>query len=253
MSNQLQVFKFEDKTIRTHIELDESPWWAAADVCVALGLSNSSQAVARLDEDERRAIISNDTAGRPNSIIFINESGLYSLVLGSKKSEAKRFKKWVTSEVLPSIRKTGSFSFALNEKAKIYPAAEPVFKSLLSVAQVFGLENNQALLYANKATKRETGVDFQNVLQIELKNHDQERAFTPTELGQRLGLSAVKFNRELERLGFQTKKNDAWCATESGKKHSLLMDAGKKHSDGTPIQQLKWKESVLSYVSPKAA
>lgn len=146
-----------------------------------------------------------------------------------------------------------AIDFTLNEKAKVYPVAAEAFRSLTSVAQVFGLERNQALLYANKATKRETGVDFQNVLQIELKNQDQDRCFTPTELGQRIGISAIKFNRALQDLGLQEKKNEVWNATEIGKTYSVLLDAGKKHSDGTPIQQLKWKEAVLELVQKKAA
>lgn len=143
--------------------------------------------------------------------------------------------------------------FTLGEKAQIFPVAAEAFRSLTSVAQVFGLEKNQALLYANKATKRETGVDFQNVLQIELKNKDQERCFTPTDLGHRIGMSAMKFNRMLESAGLQEKRNQIWCATEIGKTYSVLLDAGKKHSDGTPIQQLKWKEDVLELIQKKVA
>ena len=67
-----------------------------------------------------------------------------------------------------------------------------MFKALASIAEIFGLEKNQALLYANKATKRETGVDFQTVLQIELKNDKQERCFNPTELGKQLNQGRFK-------------------------------------------------------------
>ena len=250
--NELQVFNFENKSVRTQLDEQGNPWWVAKDVCEVLGIAKYRDAAARLDEGEAMPLRV-DASG--DIVTCISESGLYSLILRSQKPDAKRFKKWITAEVLPTIRKTGSYSFALNEKAKIYPAAEPVFKSLLSVAQVFGLENNQALLYANKATKRETGVDFQNVLQIELKSHEQQRALTATELGKRIGMSAVKFNKELEMLGLQTKptKDDPWSATEKGKQYAVLLDVGKKHSDGTPVQQLKWLESVLGLLSTKAA
>lgn len=249
--NQLQVFNFETNAIRAHVDEIGNPWWAAKDVCESLGLANVAKATSRIDEDERRVVTFSDVTGRNQEMTFINESGLYSLVMRSNKDEAKRFKRWITSEVLPTIRKTGSFT--LDKKAQVFPAAEPVFKALASIAEIFGLEKNQALLYANKATKRETGVDFQTVLQIELKNDKQERCFTPTELGKQLNLSARKFNELLAEKGLQIKRGDVWCSTELGKSHSVLLDAGKKHSNGTPIQQLKWNESVLNLLKTNAA
>lgn len=134
-----------------------------------------------------------------------------------------------------------------NPKLKAIPFAEKVFRPLVSIAESFGLEKNQALLYANKATCRETGVDFQNILQIELKNEKQEIAFTPTELGKRVGLSAQQFNLRLVCFGLQEKHGDKWVVLEKGKSLSVVLDAGKKHSDGTPIQQIKWYESVLEF------
>ena len=91
---------------------DGEPWWVAADVCAVLGVANVAQAMSRLDEDERDDVISNDVIGRKQSVTVVNESGLYSLILGSRKPEAKAFKKWVTSEVLPAIHKTGSYTAA---------------------------------------------------------------------------------------------------------------------------------------------
>jgi prophage antirepressor-like protein len=249
--NQLQVFSFENKTVRTQRSENGEALWVAKDVCEILGLGDTNKALKGHPQDETNIVRDVDSQKRGVNLLAVNEAGLYRLIFKSRKEEAERFRKFVFSDVLPSIRNTGSFS--LNEKASVFPAAEPVFRSLAAVAEVFGLEKNQALLYANKATKRETGVDFQNVLQIELKNHDQERCFTPTELGQRVNMSAIKFNRELQTLGLQEKRDDVWCATEIGKTYSVLLDAGKKHSDGTPIQQLKWKEAVLELVQKRAA
>lgn len=90
---------------------DAEPWFVAADVCVALGIENNRDALARLD-DEERGVGSTDTLGGRQSVGIVSESGLYSLILGSRKPEAKRFKKWVTAEVLPSIRRTGQFGVA---------------------------------------------------------------------------------------------------------------------------------------------
>jgi prophage antirepressor-like protein len=106
--NELQLFNFEGKDVRTVIKNKEI-WFVGKDVCDVLGVSNGRDAISRLDDDEK-GVGNIDTLGGKQDLVIINESGLYSLVLTSRKSEAKRFKKWVTGEVLPSIRKTGSYN-----------------------------------------------------------------------------------------------------------------------------------------------
>ena len=102
-------FPFEAHTVRALLS-DGAPWFVAADVCAALEIGNPSMALRRLDADEQ-ALSSIEGISRGNDQVnLINESGLYSLILGSRKPEAKRFKKWVTSEVLPAIRKTGQYA-----------------------------------------------------------------------------------------------------------------------------------------------
>lgn len=108
MSN-LQQFVFNKQSVRI-VSIDGEPWFVATDVCEILEVGNVSQALNRLDDDEKNTIILNDgKRGNPNTAI-ISESGLYSLTLSSRKPQAKPFKRWVTHEVLPSIRKTGSYS-----------------------------------------------------------------------------------------------------------------------------------------------
>ena len=250
MGNELEIFNFEGSAVRTQVDVDGNPWWVAKDVCDTLGIANCRRAISSLLDSERGGTTVN-TLGGKQELSTVSESGLYKLVFKSRKPSAQKFQTWITSEVLPEIRKTGSYSVKMsdNGRLKVIPAAEPVFRSLISVAQLFGLEENQVLLYANKATLRETGIDFQNILQIELKSTTQVRQFTPTELGERVGMSAIKFNRQLEALGFQEKRNDVWCSTEKRKPFSVLLDTGKKHSNGTPVQQLKWIESVLTEVA----
>ena len=105
------LFNFERAVVRT-IQRDGEPWFVAADVCAVLGLGNITMALKRLDADEQTLIsIEGMTSGPGNPHVnVINESGLYSLTLTSRKPVAKRFKRWVTGEVLPTIRKTGSYS-----------------------------------------------------------------------------------------------------------------------------------------------
>ena len=89
--------------------LEGEPWFVAADVCRALGLGNSSDAIRKLDADEKDGVDLTDPIGRKQNTAIISEPGLYALVLGSRKPEAKAFKRWITHEVIPSIRKTGGY------------------------------------------------------------------------------------------------------------------------------------------------
>lgn len=111
-STTVVPFAFEGEPVRVVTKAGE-PWFVLADVCRVLEHSNPSQAASRLDDDER-GIISGDTPSGTQDMLAVNESGLYSLILTSRKPAAKRFKKWVTAEVLPAIRRTGAYipSFA---------------------------------------------------------------------------------------------------------------------------------------------
>ncbi|MGG2139925.1 BRO-N domain-containing protein [Symbiopectobacterium sp. RP] len=99
---------FQDSYKIRIIIIDDQPWFVASDVCDALSIVNTARALSRLDEDEKD-IHSMNTPGGEQKLSTINGSGLYSLILTSRKAEARKFKKWVTSEVLPTIRKTGKY------------------------------------------------------------------------------------------------------------------------------------------------
>lgn len=104
--SKLAVFDYNSNSVRI-IEQNGEPWFVAKDLCQILGIANSRDALTRLDEDEKSSVALTDgTPGNPNTAI-VSESGMYALVLSSRKPGAKPFRKWVTSEVLPSIRKTG--------------------------------------------------------------------------------------------------------------------------------------------------
>lgn len=107
------VFTFPETAQHVRfVMIDAQPWWLANDVCVVLGISNVGNALARLDEADKDSIrIADGTPGNPNKAI-VNESGLYDLVLASRKPEARSFRRWITSEVIPSLRLTGSYSVA---------------------------------------------------------------------------------------------------------------------------------------------
>ena len=103
----LTIFAFDSAAVRTTTRQDQ-PWFVAKDICAILEIENTSHAVSKLDEDEKGIIIS-ETLGGNQETLIVSESGLYHLVFKSRKKEAKAFRKWVTSEVLPQIRQTGHY------------------------------------------------------------------------------------------------------------------------------------------------
>lgn len=105
--NELQVFTYSGNEVRT-VQRNGEPWFVLKDVCAILGIGNNRMASDRLDTDEK-GVSQIDTLGGKQEMTVINESGLYNVILRSDKPEAKPFRKWVTSEVLPSIRRTGGY------------------------------------------------------------------------------------------------------------------------------------------------
>ena len=109
LMNELQIFNYSDNQVRTVLK-DGQPYFVAKDVCDILSINNSNMATARLDEDEVSQTEVTDSLGRNQMTNIVNEMGLYNLILRSDKPEAKAFKRWITHDVLPSIRKHGMYA-----------------------------------------------------------------------------------------------------------------------------------------------
>ena len=163
---ELSVFAFDSHAVRVVLR-DGDPWFVAADVCAALTIGNTAMALERLDDDEK-GVSSIDTLGGMQQMAIVNEPGLYTLILGSRKPEAKRFKRWITHEVLPSIRKTGAYVDPkapgaigvqaqpmpyLSHVADFHVAADRVFRSVLRSARTAGVP----LPAATRARRRSEG------------------------------------------------------------------------------------------------
>lgn len=124
MSTNIEIFKNEEfGTVRTLLIKDE-PWFVGKDIAGALGYSNPQKAIRDHVEGDDRGVNEMDTPSGKQNIVIINESGLYALIFGSKLESAKRFKRWVTSEVLPAIRKNGTYSMGIAEPQGIISARE---------------------------------------------------------------------------------------------------------------------------------
>lgn len=125
VKKQLVSFDFNGNAVRVHVDKEGVTWFVAVDVCKVLTLANPRQAISKLDDDERKQVtfssvskldgVKNQQLNANQKLNVVNESGLYSLILTSNKPEAKKFKKWITSEVLPKIRKTGKYDLAAEQ------------------------------------------------------------------------------------------------------------------------------------------
>lgn len=168
MSN-IVPFNFEGSNVRI-VARDGEPWFVLADVCRVLEVGNAPQAATRLDDDEK-GIINSDTPGGRQNVTIINESGLYSLILTSRKPQAKRFKKWVTSEILPSIRKMGTYSTApalpdLTDHVTVLRLVAQYANELIETGQRLVAAEQQVAEYAPKAAVMDHFVSTQGTYTV---------------------------------------------------------------------------------------
>ena len=140
--SSIVTFSFVAQSVRI-IMIADCPWFVGKDVCEALSIANHNDALGRLDDDERRGVAITDPLGIEQTAIAINESGLYSLILTSRKPEAKKFKKWVTSEVLPAIRKTGRYEAPIPLPELIHPGQlNALSNAIWLMARAFYMEGS---------------------------------------------------------------------------------------------------------------
>jgi len=253
MNHAITPFNYNGHQLSTITDEQGEIWFIAKEVAEILEYSDAGKMCERLDGDEKQ---NRQIRGfGPRGVITINESGLYSAILGSAKPEAKPFKKWVTSKVLPSIRKTGGYATPSS-----IGVAAPVIEAfklaplVVRAARALGLDKNAAAISANQAVSKLTGTNVLSLLgssHLEAENQ-QSMFFTPTELGERLGISARKFNMLLAEAGLQAKKGEHWVPMATAEGFCRILDTGKRHGDGAMIQQVKWTENVLSLVHRQA-
>lgn len=206
--NELQVFDYNGAQVRT-VESNGQPWWVLADVCKVLELSNPRVVAERLDEDERRKL----DLPRQGATWCINESGLYNVILRSDKPESKPFRKWVTAEVLPAIRKTGTYS--VQEKpSKVLEIKESnarvrLSNQFLKLAKVDTLSAEYKNILVAKAAEALTGFTLIPLPQ------SQQKMYTATEIGEMFGVSAQKIGRLSTEFGLKTAEYGEWYRSKS--------------------------------------
>ncbi len=199
MANEVQIFEnAEFGKVRTIVK-DGEPYFIGKDVADILGYTNSRKAIGdHVDEEDKNTVTIRDgIQGNPN-VTIINESGLYSLILSSKLPAAKKFKRWVTSEVLPSIRKTGSYSTIPKErsefkeqelKARMLNARVRESNQYLKIAAQIDIPEYRYILQAKSAEALNGGVPVLPLQEAERKT------YSATEIGAMFGVSANKIGK----------------------------------------------------------
>ena len=221
--NDLTVFENpEFGAIRT-VTIDGEPWLVGKDVAEALGYTNPRKALIDHVDDEDKGVTKCYTPGGDQDMTIINESGLYSLVLSSKLPTARKFRRWVTSEVLPSIRRTGGY-VAL---PKDYPSA------LRALADA---EEKRLVLLAENEAQRQVIADFEPVRQYVDTILHSKGSLATSQIAADYGISARALNRILHEEGIQHKVNSQWILYREhmGKGWTDSRTIQFIHSDGRP-------------------
>ena len=250
--SQIIPFEFESHALRVNLDAAGQPWFVAADVCAALDLPDTHKAIARLDDDEkgRNSI---PTPGGQQEMSVVNESGLYNLVLGSRKPEAKRFKRWITHEVLPSIRKTGSYTSTTSVAALPSPTQDRVSSLLLigeAVARVPGVKHGIAMAATLTCIFENTGLSMETMRRALPANDEPMAAMNPTKLGQKMGLAARSVNARLAAMGLQLRNDrDEWELTEAGQAWGEALPYSRNGHSG---YQILWNPAVIDQMKEVA-
>lgn len=229
--SELQIFNNPEFGQIRVIEINGEPWMVGKDAAAALGYADTSDALKRHVDDEDKLTRRFTDSGQSREMYVINESGLYSLVLSSKLPGAKKFRRWVTSEVLPAIRKTGMYI------PQDYPSA------LRALADE--VEKN-ALLAAENERQKIAIADFQPIKQYVDTILSSPSTMTTTQIAADYGISARQLNQILHEAGLQHKVNGQWILYRKhmGKGYTKSKTITFTHSDGTPDTKLhtQWSQ-----------
>lgn len=248
--NQIVAFDFESHNVRVVLGQDGEPMFVAADLLSTLNLDR--KALERLDDDEK-GVSSIHTPGGQQEMTVVNESGLFNLVLGSRKPEAKRFKRWVTHEVLPSIRKTGSYAVPGSVAALPAPTQDRVTAILMigeAVAKVPGVKQGIAMAATLTCIQENTGLSVETMRRALPACNDPLAAVNPTKLGEQIGLSARAVNLRLSALGFQSRNDrDEWELTDAGQAWGEALPYSRNGHSG---YQILWRPEVADLLKEAA-
>lgn len=233
---QPQLFNFQGQQVRTVI-IDDEPYFVGKDIATILGYSNTRDALAKhVDIEDKNTVAIHDgiTRGNPNQTV-INESGLYSLILGSKLPQAKNFKHWVTSEVLPTIRKHGAYM----TPAKIEEVlTDP--DTIIQLATQLKQEREGRLIAEQKVNELTPKATYYD------KVLSDKSLVTITQIAKDYGMSGRAMNKKLHELKVIYKQGQTWLLyakyQKTGWTHSETVMVPKKDGTEKAVLNTKWTQ-----------
>lgn len=182
-------------------------------------------------------------------MLCLTEQEVYFFLGRSDNPKAQPYQIWIAQDVVPSIRKIGNYSVFKDNPA--LPSG--VLEGAKLIFELAGVTGNQLTLAMDKVYKSYTGRSALLAGDIQLEAPVKEQALTPTQIAEALGIGkgkkgARKVNNILETFGFQRRIGNNWEPLEKGKSYAVVVDAGKAHSYGTPIRQVKWNSGILNVI-----
>ena len=247
--SSLLPFHYEGAQIRVLSDSQGDPWFIAADLLASLALDR--KALERLDDDEK-GVSSIHTPGGEQAMTIVNEPGLYNLVLGSRKPEAKRFKRWITHEVLPAIRRTGRYAVpGLAPTPAFLPSnkQDSVNALLLigqAIAQVPGVKAGIAMAATLTCIQENTGLSVETLRRTLPAREEAICSLNATQLGRQLGMAARVMNQHLAACGLQLRNaRDEWELSERGQQWAEALPYCRQGHSG---YQLLWNPAVVDIV-----
>lgn len=230
--NEIQIFSNPDFGQMRTLTIDGEPWFVGKDVADVLGYQNGSRDVNRHVDEEDRRVVPLMTAGQNRDSIIINESGLYSLILSSKLPGAKKFKRWVTSEVLPSIRKHGAYMTPETLQAAIL---NPDY--LLQVVTALKDETDRRkMLEAENEQQRQLIADYEPKIQYVDTILSSTGTMATSQIAADYNMSANRLNKILHKAGIQHNVNGQWILyrDKMGRGYTKSITIPIVRSDGRP-------------------
>ena len=238
--SELQVFNFEELPVRT-LTMDDEPYFVGKDVAEVLGYSNTRDALNKhVDEDDKKILTSRNTTleNLPNrGLTAVNESGLYSLIFSSKLESAKRFKRWVTSEVLPAIRKHGIYA---TDNVIENTLNNPDY--IINILTEFKKEREGRLVAEQQVHELKPKATYYDLV---LQN---KSLLSVSKIAKDYGMSARALNKLLHELGVQYKQGDIWLLyakhQDKGYTHTSTYALDEEHSKVTT----KWTQKGRLFI-----
>ena len=238
--SELQVFNFEELPVRT-LTMDDEPYFVGKDVAEVLGYSNTRDALNKhVDEDDKKILTSRNTTleNLPNrGLTAVNESGLYSLIFSSKLESAKRFKRWVTSEVLPAIRKHGIYA---TDNVIENTLNNPDY--IINILTEFKKEREGRLVAEQQVQELKPKATYYDLV---LQN---KSLLSVSKIAKDYGMSARALNKLLHELGVQYKQGDIWLLyvkhQDKGYTHTSTYALDEEHSKVTT----KWTQKGRLFI-----